>query len=50
MPPFSVIADDLMEGGEPPRDCKQSLRPYLVNLPSIRKRTGLLFASLCESF
>ena len=20
--------DDLMEGGKPPRDCKQSLRPY----------------------
>ena len=22
------FADDLMEGGKPPRDCKQSLRPY----------------------
>ena len=21
-------AGDLMEGGKPPRDCKQSLRPY----------------------
>ena len=23
-----VLADDLMEGGKPPRDCRQSLRPY----------------------
>jgi len=22
------MAGDLMEGGKPPRDCKQSLRPY----------------------
>ena len=28
VPPLLLEADNLMEGGKPPRDYKQSLRPY----------------------